>query len=320
VRRIHPLWIGLGLALGIYLSVPIVRSSGQGTEGGAILVSDEVVARVGDAVITGWEVERFIQEQEMDERDRRAAVEDLIAQKLVVRAAEQEKVPVTQSEIRNEARKRFGRGGTRTMEDWSSVLEARGWTLDRFYRSIRESLLIRKYRRRYLFGDRPISPEEMLAYYRAHPDRLREVGLVHHRRIRLAIPAGEGTEAVRERAEEIVRQLREGADFSDLARAHSDDVYREAGGVAPPSEQGAYVYPELNQLLDTLPDGEVGGPVRGGDYFWIVRVDRREEDTLLPFEQAQEEVRAQIERERSAKEERALIDRLKKETYVWVAP
>lgn len=100
--------------------------------------------------------------------------------------------------------------------------------------------------------------------------------------------------AARERAGAILAQLREAPDrFEALAAAHSDCPSRTSGGNLGQITKGATT-PEFEALLPHLQLGEISAPLQTRYGWHIVRLDRRIEGTLVPFELVQERIAAYL--------------------------
>lgn len=85
--------------------------------------------------------------------------------------------------------------------------------------------------------------------------------------------------AAEERIRGLYQQLRDGADFAELAREHSDDaVSGSAGGDLEWVSPGQMV-PEFEQVMKNTPVGEISRPFRSQFGWHILQVtDRREKD------------------------------------------
>lgn len=99
-------------------------------------------------------------------------------------------------------------------------------------------------------------------------------------------------EAARKKALGLTVQARQpGADFSALARAHSDDLgSRDAGGDLGVMEEGVFG-DAFDKAFKTLKPGQVSDPVRLPDGWHVVRYSELVPGSTRPFE----EVRAEIE-------------------------
>jgi peptidyl-prolyl cis-trans isomerase C len=89
-------------------------------------------------------------------------------------------------------------------------------------------------------------------------------------------------------ADDLVKQLRAGADFAKLAETHSEDAPSKAKGGDFGILRNNNSYPEeFRRIVMALQPGAVSEPIRQGYGFYIIRVDAK---TVPPVE----EVRAEI--------------------------
>jgi peptidyl-prolyl cis-trans isomerase D len=110
--------------------------------------------------------------------------------------------------------------------------------------------------------------------------------------------------------DELVQQAREGADFAELAREHSEGPYAEAGGEAGWRTESPAA-PDYQQPMFQTPVGEVSEPVKGpgGWYIYKVEEERINEDAgqrevrvrqiYLSPELSEDEKEARLERARA---------------------
>jgi peptidyl-prolyl cis-trans isomerase D len=146
-----------------------------------------------------------------------------------------------------------------------------------------------------------VSQEELQAYYREHRDEYRVPAQVDVRHILVKTPPPgpdgkvdqKAVDAARAKAEDILKQVKAGANFADLAKKYSDDpgsakkggslgwIQRNAGGLDPAFEQAAF----------SLAKGGTSELVKSSFGFHIIHVDDRQDAHVKPFD----EVKAQIE-------------------------
>ncbi len=133
-------------------------------------------------------------------------------------------------------------------------------------------------------ADIEVTQEEMESYYEEHKNQ-------YHRPPRVRI--GQITVAERAEAERLAELLRQGADLAWLARQHSIDDFKDAGGDrgwATPKRSGD---PIEEALLDAQP-GDVLGPAAVGENFLVVRVITREEQGVYDFQEVSGNVRQAV--------------------------
>jgi parvulin-like peptidyl-prolyl isomerase len=91
----------------------------------------------------------------------------------------------------------------------------------------------------------------------------------------------------RKLAVDLVKQLREGADFAALVTKYSDDKDSKANGGDFGTVKFNSPYPEdLKRTVFALKPGEVGDPVRQATAFYIIRVEEKSVQPLAEVREA----------------------------------
>ncbi len=144
-----------------------------------------------------------------------------------------------------------------------------------------------------------VSQSDLESYYKQHMNEYRVPASVTVRHILIATPpAGpdgkvdqKAVDAAKAKAEDVLRQLKAGAKFEDLAKKYSEDPgSKDKGGLIGPIQKGQTV-PEFEQAAFSAPKGQIVGPVKSSFGFHIIRVD----DKTEAHTKSLDEMKAQIE-------------------------
>ena len=113
--------------------------------------------------------------------------------------------------------------------------------------------------------------------------------------------------STKEEAEKVLKELKAGAKFEDLARKYSKDGSKEFGG-----DLGYFTYeemvPEFSKAVFALKVGEVSKPVKT-DYGWhIIKLEDRKKVGMAPYETVKEGIRTLLLR-RKVQEEVARLSK-----------
>jgi len=144
-----------------------------------------------------------------------------------------------------------------------------------------------------------VSRQELQAYYDQHRDqyRLPQQVKVSHIWIKMPLPGADGKlddKAVADaqaRADNLLKQLKSGAKFEDVAKEYSEDPgSANAGGSLGWIGKGQTSV-EFEKVAFSLPKGQVSDVVKSSDGFHIIRVDDKQEAHMKTLD----EVKAQIE-------------------------
>lgn len=97
-------------------------------------------------------------------------------------------------------------------------------------------------------------------------------------------------------AEDVVKQLRAGADFAKLAKEKSDDKLTAAKGgdfgVIHQADNGPV---EIKKAVFALKPGDVSDPIRQATAYYVLKLDER---SIQPFSEVQKAVAAEVKQER----------------------
>jgi peptidyl-prolyl cis-trans isomerase D len=114
------------------------------------------------------------------------------------------------------------------------------------------------------------------------------------------------------KADEILKQIKEGADFAEMAKKHSADTASgNNGGSLGQFSQGLMI-PEFEAALDLLKPGELGGPVKTMFGFHIIRLDEVKEERLKPLTEVQEEIKKILKEDKARKRIRRIAKKIRK--------
>lgn len=137
----------------------------------------------------------------------------------------------------------------------------------------------------------PVSDDELRAYYNQHIDRYRVQNRtrVNHILFKTVGKSDAEVEEIRRKAEDVLKKARSRAKFEDLAKQHSEDTTKDAGGDLGWIVQGQTVA-EFEKVAFSQPVGTISDVVKTQYGFHIIRVAERQNARTQSFE----EVRAAI--------------------------
>ena len=192
-------------------------------------------------------------------------------------------------------------------EQFDKELEAAGETLGDLRVRLRKQTMARAMAARKMneFERRVVvSESEVAQYYQdnmhefTHPERLRL------RQIFLPVDDVAEEEVLKARMEELLREVREGGDFGEIARAYSRGPNAERGGVIGWVARGDLV-DVLESAAFELAEGGVSEVLRTAGGYHILKVEERQAEGTASLEDARKDIeprlRAQAAAERYAK-------------------
>ncbi|WCK54633.1 peptidylprolyl isomerase [Aneurinibacillus sp. Ricciae_BoGa-3] len=92
----------------------------------------------------------------------------------------------------------------------------------------------------------------------------------------------------KKKADDLLKELRSGADFAALAKQNSDDPGSKANGGLYKDMQIASTVPQFKQAVMTLPLNKISDPVETEYGYHIIRVEKR---TVQPYDQVKQQIK-----------------------------
>ncbi|MGA9510850.1 MAG: peptidylprolyl isomerase [Candidatus Sulfotelmatobacter sp.] len=143
-----------------------------------------------------------------------------------------------------------------------------------------------------------VTQNDLQSYYNQHRDqyRVQEQAKVSHILIKTPLPGPDGkvdekgVAEAQKRAEDILKQLKAGANFEDLAKKYSEDPgSAKEGGSLGWIGKGRTV-PEFEKAAFSQPIGKVGDLVKSSYGFHIIRVDARQDAHMKTLEEVKDQI------------------------------
>lgn len=204
------------------------------------------------------------------------------------------------------------RDGFGSEEEFAATLRDNGVPEAEFREQVRRSLVVDRFVEREVVGPVEVPDSELRQYYDQNPRDMLRPERVRFSQILARAPADEpgGRAAARRKIEAILKELRAGREFADLARRHSDGPGKERGGEAGFLVRGTGL-PALERVLFSLQPGQTSDIVETRLGFHLVRVLERQPEGPIPFEEAKEAIRARLAARARDARLRAYVDGLR---------
>jgi peptidyl-prolyl cis-trans isomerase C len=278
------------------------------------------VARVNGEAVAREELLQAVRDLEErsgpvlpDTRDQvfRGVLDDLIAFKLLSGELKNRKLEVEKNELDaalGELRSRFP-----TEKAYREALAEQKMTPDQLRARTRTTLLINQLLEAEVGKDLSVKPADVAAFYEQNPARFAQPEAVRLSHVLIGVPQGapeSARTAARQRAADVAKRAKAGADFARLARTHSNDASRERGGDLGFVPRGQ-AQPSFEQAAFALSPGEVSDPVETTYGFHVIKAGEKRPAQTVPFGQAAAQVEQYLLDERRQELARAYVNRLK---------
>jgi len=238
-----------------------------------------------------------------EEAMKKAVIEEMIGRKLLVQAAREKGIKVTEEELQKAYTDMIKRlGGKDKLEE---AMKKWDLTEEKIKANLKDSIMINKYLAE-LVPEDSITEEEMKKFYKESPKPFIEPDQVYVRLVQTS---------TQQEAEEVLKKWKEsGKDFDEFVESLPKDkvMVSNYGWVSVNVFRGA-----IGQALKELKPGEVGGPYKGtkGGYY-ILRVKKRKAGKLMPFDKAKEQIKQILLMQKRQAMRKHIIEERKKKAEI----
>lgn len=165
-------------------------------------------------------------------------------------------------------------------------------------------------------GGKPqVSDADVTAYYNAHKDQYQVKEQVKVRHILIAVPAGDAAKdaAAKTKAQDILKQIKAGGNFADLASKNSDDPgSKTQGGELGWLDRGKTV-PEFDKTAFDLQPGQTSDLVKTQFGYHIIQTEEKKTAHMRPLEEVKPEILPVLEQQKFGASEQAFAKQLSDE-------
>lgn len=266
---------------------------GQGARRAQPVLADAILAVVNNEVITRQEFIDRMQSLERRMRSQgtqlpaqqdfqRQLLERMIIDRAQLQLAKELGIRVDDTML-DRAISRIAEQNKLSLQEFRNQLEREGMPFNRFREEVREEILMQRLREREVDNKIQISESEVDNFLASEGSAARTQQEYNLAQILVRIPENPTAEQIaarRQRAEQVLNQLKGGADFAQLAATYSD-----AGDALSGGNLGWRSQDRLPQLfmdaVASLKPGEVSQIVRSGNGFHILKLAGKREASVV---------------------------------------
>jgi peptidyl-prolyl cis-trans isomerase SurA len=311
-------------------------SKSSDANGGKVV--EEIVARVNNEIITRSEYDkarasaeedakqecqaRCTPEQlQIDVEDRQKnALRDLIDQSLLVQRGKDMGVSVEPEVIKKLDQIRT-QNNLSSMEDLEKAVSSQGVNWEDFKNNIRNSLLTQRVISSEVGSHITVGDAEIQKYYEAHKAefvRPEQVGL---REIEVDTQGKKPEEIVelRKKAETTLKRIKDGDDFSEMAKRFSDGSTKQQGGFLGVYKRGE-LSKELEDTVFKMKKNQLTDILETKQGFLILQVIEHYDEGEQPLSKVKNDIMDKLYGERMEPALREYLKTLREQSYVVIKP
>ena len=296
-------------------------------------VIEEIVARVNNDVVTRSEFERsrqqFVQEIRQNNVDPAKAAEDeknvlrdLIDRQLLLQKGKDLNISAETELIKrlDEMRKQMK---LNSMDDLEKAAEAQGVSFEDFKQNLRTEIITQHVIQQEVGGRINVAKEEEVKFYNEHKAQLERPEQIKLSEILVSTEAaGDDQQKLAEvhaKAEDLLKQIRGGASFEDIAKKDSQGPTAAQGGDLGYFKRGTLAK-QLEDLTFGMKKGDVSDVIRTKQGFVILKVTEHQSAGIPPMKEIEPRIQEAVYMQKLQPALREYLKKLREEAYIDIKP
>jgi len=281
----------------------------------------DVLARVNGEAVNKAEFDRALESLEArngpvpaQQRDRvlRQVLDQIVSYKLLIQESRARNISTPDAEV--DARMKEILAQFPSEDAFKKMLASRNLTLEQVRSDLRDDITVQKLIEGAIADKVAVTPEQVMDFYKKNPDQFQQPERVRASHILIMVPKDADTAAktaARGKAAEILKDVKAGKDFAELARQHSQDPgSAQNGGDLGFFQQGQMVGP-FNDAAFSLNPGQVSDLVETEFGFHIIKVAEKQAARTVPLDEVRPQLEQYLERVNRQQQTEAFVNGLR---------
>ncbi|MBV9609743.1 MAG: peptidylprolyl isomerase [Acidobacteria bacterium] len=301
-------------------------------------VIQEIVARINGDIITRSDLQRskeqlqtelkqqFGDQAEAKYKEREKDIlRDLIDQQLLLQRGKDEGITGDTELVKklDEIRKQMN---LESMEDLEKAAQQQGVSFEDFKQNIRNGIITQQVIQKEVGSKIQMTPDEEKKFYDEHKSelehpeqvRLSEI-LISTEKISKDNPTADAVAVAQQKADELLKSIKGGAAFDEVAKKSSDGPTADQGGDLGYFKRGSLAK-GLEDTAFTMKTGDVSDVIRTKQGFIILKVTEHQQAGIPPLKDVEGRVQEAIYLQKLEPALRAYLTKLREEAYIDIRP
>jgi peptidyl-prolyl cis-trans isomerase C len=226
---------------------------------------------------------------------REQALEQLIRRQLLDEKIKQANIAITEEEVMSQINE-IASAQNMSLEDFKNTMEQYNRNFDQVKEDVRKALSRNKFMEAQWAGQTDVNEAEAKKYYDENKKRFDVPEQVRVSHILIQYPLddpnldpNEAKAETRVKAQGLLQQIKDGADFAALAKAHSDCPSASQGGDLGFFPRGETT-PQFEKAAFELEIGQISDIVETEYGCHIIKAMERKDASVVSFEQAKDDI------------------------------
>ena len=249
---------------------------------------------------------------------REETVEQIVTRKLIYEKYKADPFDITRQDIENLLDEYVRSSGAESRSALEKSLLPFGITPERLREQAKERIAVELLLMRDCNHHVDVTPKEVYEDYKAHPEKWTIPEKISLQLLQINVTAGSAggdpeaaVKAVRAELDKDSSQK----NFTRLVLERSDGATASTGGVIDGTELGK-LRPEFIEALKGKKSGDVVGPIEAPEAFFFLRVVGTEPAKLIPFSQANREVREALYKAKAAEKRKEYEEEIRRDAFI----
>lgn len=198
----------------------------------------------------------------------------------------------------------------------ASEMQVTGETVAEIRKSFGRRALSAQYLREAI-GTIPVATrQELLDEYRRRRSEFSQPARVKWQQLQISFAAHNGKDNAIRALARARADLQAGTSFDEVVRQHGDGPLAKLGGHFDWTQPESIADPKLREALESLPAGEISGPIESEKALLLVKVTESQPARTAPFEEVQDELRKSITKRKKEERVAAVLAEIKAKAVV----
>jgi len=302
-------------------------------------VIEEIIARVNNQIVTHGDYERSKEQlrQEAQQQDPANAAKvmadkdkdilrDLIDQQLLLEKGKDLGITADTEVIKklDQMRKEMN---LESMDDLEKAAASQGVSFEDFKQNMRNQIITQQVIGKEVNSHMNITKEEEKTFYDEHKAQLEQPEQIRLGEILVssekkpqdanAADSAKLLETAQGKADDLLQQIKKGADFAEVAKKNSDGPTAAQGGDLGYFRRGMLAK-ELEDKTFAMKPGEVSQVIRTKQGFVILRVAEHQQAGIPPLSEIEPKVQDALYMQKLQPALRAFLTKLREDAYIYI--
>ncbi len=207
-----------------------------------------------------------------------------------------------------------------TEEQFQQAMKAEGLTMTELRSRLEKSMIIQQVEGTEVYGHISVTEAEAKAYYDAHKAEFTSPATVMLREILIPVPAPADDQASKAKADALYAKLQAGEAFEKAVADESTAASKANGGLIGPITL-TDLAPALRKIIEPLKVGEITPVIHTQSGYQIFKIETLKDATLLPWDQAKEDIGNRVANSKQAAEFSRYLQKLRAQAVLdWKNP